>query len=141
YGIMNHLFEGYAPYLGAIEESPRGALIAMETGVTTSYALDNAQQRGILFVGPGVPVYVGMVVGENSRPTDLELNVCRKKHVTNMRSATSDESVRLTPPRPLTLDTALEYVKADELVEITPKNIRLRKANLDSTARKRAGRG
>lgn len=137
YGIMNHLFEGYQPYSGPIEETPRGALIAIEDGVTTSYALDNAQQRGILFVGPGTPVYAGMVVGENSRPTDLELNVCKKKHVTNMRSSTSDEAVRLTPPRPLTLDLALEYVKSDELVEITPKSIRLRKATLDKTLRKR----
>ncbi|WP_053958588.1 translational GTPase TypA [Sulfobacillus thermosulfidooxidans] len=137
YGIMNHLFEGYQPYSGPIEEAPRGALIAIEDGVTTSYALDNAQQRGILFVGPGTPVYAGMVVGENSRPTDLELNVCKKKHVTNMRSSTSDEAVRLTPPRPLTLDLALEYVKSDELVEITPKSIRLRKATLDKTLRKR----
>ncbi len=137
YGIMNHLFEGYRPYGGAIDEAPRGALIAIEDGVTTSYALDNAQQRGTLFIGPGVSVYTGMVVGENSRPTDLELNVCKRKHVTNMRSSTADEAVRLTPPRPLTLDLALEYVKSDELVEITPKSIRLRKATLDKTLRKR----
>lgn len=137
YGIMNHLFEGYQLYSGIIEEAPRGALIAIEDGVTTSYALDNAQQRGILFIGPGTPVYAGMVVGENSRPTDLELNVCKKKHVTNMRSSTSDEAIRLTTPRPLTLDMALEYVKSDELVEITPKSVRLRKATLDKTLRKR----
>ncbi|MCL4351939.1 MAG: translational GTPase TypA [Firmicutes bacterium] len=137
YGIMNHLFEGYRSYGGAIDEAPRGALIAIEDGVTTSYALDNAQQRGTLFIGPGVSVYAGMVVGENSRPTDLELNVCKRKHVTNMRSSTADEAVRLTPPRPLTLDLALEYVKSDELVEITPKSIRLRKATLDKTLRKR----
>ncbi|CAB1128514.1 ribosome-associated GTPase [Candidatus Hydrogenisulfobacillus filiaventi] len=137
YGIMNHLFDGYGPYLGPIPESPRGALVALETGTTTSYALDNAQERGTLFVGPGVPVYAGMVVGENSRPQDLELNVCRKKHVTNMRSSTADEAVRLTPPRVLTLDLALEYVKSDELVEITPHHIRLRKAQLDSLTRKR----
>lgn len=137
YGIMNHLFEGYSAYSGPLDESPRGALVAIESGVTTSYALDNAQERGILFVGPGTPVYAGMVVGENSRPTDLELNVCKKKHVTNMRASNSEESVRLTPPRPLTLDGALEYVKAEELVEITPKNIRLRKATLDRNMRKR----
>ena len=137
YGIMNHLFEGYRSYGGAIDEAPRGALIAIEDGVTTSYALDNAQQRGTLFIGPVVSVYAGMVVGENSRPTDLELNVCKRKHVTNMRSSTADEAVRLTPPRPLTLDLALEYVKSDELVEITPKSIRLRKATLDKTLRKR----
>ncbi|MCL5971674.1 MAG: translational GTPase TypA [Firmicutes bacterium] len=137
YGVMNHLFEGYAPYSGAIEEIPRGALVAMESGVATSYALDNAQERGVLFIGPGTPVYVGMVVGENSRPTDLELNVCKKKHVTNMRNATAEEGIRLTPPRTLTLDAALEYVKTDELVEITPKNVRLRKATLDRNQRKR----
>lgn len=137
YGIMNHLFDGYAPYSGPIDESPRGALVAMESGVATSYALDNAQERGVLFIGPGTPVYAGMVVGENSRPTDLELNVCKKKHVTNMRNSNAEEGIRLTPPRPLTLDAALEYVKADELVEITPKSIRLRKATLDATRRKR----
>ncbi len=137
YGIMNHLYEGYAPYQGVIEEYPRGALVAMETGLTTSYALDNAQERGVLFVGPGTPVYVGMVVGENSRPTDLELNVCKKKHVTNMRASNSDEGVHLTPPRALSLDQALEYVKNDELVEITPTNVRLRKATLDRNLRKR----
>ena len=137
YGIMNHLYEGYAAYQGPIEEFPRGALVAMETGTATSYALDNAQERGILFIGPGTPVYVGMVVGENSRPTDLELNVCKKKHVTNMRASNSEEGIRLTPPRNLSLDQALEYVKSDELVEITPTSIRLRKATLDRTQRKR----
>ncbi len=137
YGVMNHLFEGYQPYSGSIEETPRGALVAIETGVATSYALDNAQERGVLFIGPQTPVYAGMVVGENSRPTDLEINVCKKKHVTNMRNANAEEGIRLTPPRALTLDQALEYVKADELVEITPKNVRLRKAALDPHQRKR----
>ncbi len=137
YGIMNHLFEGYERYSGAIEEMPRGALVAIETGTATSYALDNAQERGVLFIGPSTPVYAGMVVGENSRPTDLEINVCKKKHVTNMRNANAEEGIRLTPPRTLTLDQALEYVKSDELVEITPKNIRVRKATLDPHQRKR----
>jgi GTP-binding protein len=137
YGIMNHLFEGYERYSGAIEEMPRGALVAIETGTATSYALDNAQERGVLFIGPSTPVYAGMVVGENSRPTDLEINVCKKKHVTNMRNANAEEGIRLTPPRTLTLDQALEYVKSDELVEITPKNIRVRKATLDPHRRKR----
>jgi GTP-binding protein len=111
--------------------------VAIETGVATAYALDNAQLRGTLFIGPGTPVYAGMVVGENSRPTDLELNVCKRKHVTNIRSSTAEEGIRLTPPRILTLDEALEYVKEDELVEITPKSIRLRKAILDPIRRKR----
>ncbi|PSR20272.1 MAG: translational GTPase TypA [Sulfobacillus acidophilus] len=137
YGVMNHLFAGYEPYTGAIDEMPRGALVAIETGTATSYALDNAQERGVLFIGPGTPVYAGMVVGENSRPTDLEINVCKKKHVTNMRNANAEEGIRLTPPRTLTLDQALEYVNADELVEITPKNVRLRKATLDPHQRKR----
>lgn len=137
YGVMNHLFAGYEPYSGAIDEMPRGALVAIETGTTTSYALDNAQERGVLFVGPATPVYAGMVVGENSRPTDLEINVCKKKHVTNMRNANAEEGVRLTTPRNVTLDQALEYVKSDELVEITPKNVRLRKATLDPNQRKR----
>ncbi|MCY0865467.1 MAG: translational GTPase TypA [Sulfobacillus sp.] len=137
YGIMNHLFDGYQPYSGPIEEMPRGALIAIETGTATAYALDNAQERGVLFIGPGTPVYAGMVVGEHSRPSDLEINVCKKKHVTNMRSSTAEEGIRLTPPRVLSLDQALEYVKSDELVEITPKSIRLRKATLDPHQRKR----
>ncbi len=137
YGIMNHLFDGYAPFSGPIEQAPRGALIAIEDGVATAYALDNAQERGLLFIGPGTPVYRGMVVGENSRPVDLEINVCKRKHVTNMRSSTAEEGIRLIPPKPLTLDQALEYVRADELVEITPKSIRLRKATLDPHARKR----
>lgn len=140
YGIMNHLFEGYGPYLGPLDETPRGALIAMETGVATSYALDNAQERGVLFIGPGTPVYAGMIIGENSRPSDLELNVCKKKHVTNMRNANAEEGIRLTTPRTVSLDQALEYVKSDELVEITPKTIRLRKATLDSLQRKREGK-
>ncbi len=137
YGVMNHLFNGYQPYSGSIEEAPRGALVAIETGVATSYALDNAQERGVLFIGPTTPVYAGMVVGENSRPTDLEINVCKKKHVTNMRNANAEEGVRLTPPRTMTLDRALEYVMSDELVEITPKDVRLRKATLDPHRRKR----
>lgn len=137
YGIMNHLFEGYVPYQGEIDESPRGALVAMEAGAATSYSLDNAQERGVLFIGPGTQVYVGMIVGENSRPVDLELNVCKKKHVTNMRNANAEEGIRLTPPRTVSLDAALEYVKGDELVEITPKSIRLRKSTLDRNLRKR----
>ena len=137
YGVMNHLFEDYAPYGGPLEETPRGALVAIETGMATSYALDNAQERGVLFISPQTSVYAGMVVGENSRPTDLEINVCKKKHVTNMRNANAEEGIRLTPPRSLTLDQALEYVRADELVEITPRTVRLRKSALDPHQRKR----
>jgi GTP-binding protein len=137
YAVMNHLFDGYGPYLGPIAETPRGALVALETGTATAYALAGAEERGVLFIGPGTPVYAGMVVGENSRPFDLEINVCKKKHVTNMRSSTAEEAIRLSPPRLLTLDGALEYVGRDELVEITPKSVRLRKAILDPLARKR----
>lgn len=137
YGIMNHVFLGYEPYAGSIEENVRGALVALEAGTATAYALDNAQQRGTLFIGPGTPVYAGMVVGENSRPQDLELNVCRKKHVTNVRNANSEEGIHLAPPRQFSLDSGLEYLKKDELLEITPKSLRIRKATLDRNARKR----
>jgi GTP-binding protein len=137
YGVMNHVLAGYHPYAGPIEESSRGALVALETGTATAYALDNAQLRGTLFIGPGTAVYAGMVVGENSRPQDLELNVCKKKHVTNVRNTGSEEAIRLTSPRTLTLDGALEYLASDELLEITPANLRIRKATLDRHARKR----
>lgn len=137
YGIMNHLFLGYGAYMGPIEEHDRGALVALESGVATAYALDNAQLRGTLFIGPGTPVYAGMVVGENSRPQDLELNICKKKHVTNVRNANSEEGIHLTPPRQFSLDAALEYIKGDELLEMTPKSLRIRKATLDRNLRKR----
>ncbi|MGC8487612.1 MAG: translational GTPase TypA [Clostridia bacterium] len=140
YGVMNHVFAGYHPYAGAIEESSRGALVALETGTATAYALDNAQLRGTLFIGPGTAVYAGMVVGENSRPQDLELNVCKKKHVTNVRNANSEEAIRLDPPRVMSLDAALEYLKDDELLEMTPKSLRIRKATLDRHQRKRERR-
>jgi GTP-binding protein len=137
YGTLHHVFVGYRPYAGPIPDDPRGALVALETGVATAYALDNAQLRGVLFIEPGTPVYAGMVVGENSRPQDLELNVCKKKHVTNVRNANSEEAIRLQPARQLTLDAALEYLRADELLEITPKALRIRKATLDRHQRKR----
>jgi GTP-binding protein len=140
YGTMNHVFQGYRPYAGPIPEDPRGALVALEAGPATAYALDNAQLRGVLFIGPGTPVYAGMVVGENSRPQDLELNVCKKKHVTNVRNSNAEEAIRLSPPREFSLDAGLEYLRSDELLEITPKSLRIRKATLDRHQRKREKR-
>ncbi len=127
-GIMHHLFHGYAPYRGEIHTRQRGSLVAFEPGDATSYGLENAEERGELFVGPGSPVYKGMIVGENSRPEDLNINVCKKKHLTNMRSSTSDISIKLTPPRQLSLEQCLDFIADDELVEVTPDSIRMRKA-------------
>jgi GTP-binding protein len=130
-GIMNHLFHDYAPYRGEIQTRQRGSLVAFEAGETTAYGLENAQERGELFLGPGSPVYRGMIVGENARPEDLYLNVCKKKQLTNIRSSTSDIAVKLTPPRQLTLEQCLEFIADDELVEVTPDSFRMRKSILD----------
>ncbi|MDI3298613.1 MAG: translational GTPase TypA [Bacillota bacterium] len=142
YGVAYHTFHGYGPDRGPIPLRSRGSLVAWERGVTTAYALANAEQRGTLFVGPGTEVYEGQIVGENAREGDLDINVCKSKHLTNMRSSTADVAVRLTPPRQLTLEEALEFIREDELVEVTPRAIRLRKAVLDreERARLRAGR-
>ena len=137
-GIMNHIFYGYEPYKGEISGRQRGALVAWEEGEAVTYGLYNAQERGSLFITPGTRVYEGMIVGENSRNEDIVVNVCKKKHVTNMRAAGSDEALRLTPPRVLSLEQALEFIADDELVEITPKNIRLRKKILDTERRAKA---
>lgn len=126
-GTMHHSFHHYAPYRGDIQTRLRGSLVAFETGETTTYGLENAQERGDLFVGPGVPVYRGMVVGEHSRPGDLAVNVCKKKHLTNIRSSTSDMAAKLTPPRLMALEQCLEFINDDELVEVTPKSLRMRK--------------
>jgi len=136
-GILNSIFAGYIPYKGEIPNRSRGALVAFESGESSPYGLFNAQERGILFLGPGVSVYEGMIVGENSRPDDLDINVCKKKHVTNMRSSTADEALRLTPPKEMTLEKCLEFIEDDELVEVTPKNIRMRKAILSRQDRAR----
>ncbi|MGE5421830.1 MAG: translational GTPase TypA [Ignavibacteriales bacterium] len=130
-GIMHHMFHSYAPYRGEIQTRQRGSLVAYEPGDTTSYGLENAQERGELFIGPGEPVYRGMIVGENSRPTDLALNVCKKKQLTNVRSSTSDISIKLTPPREMSLEQCLEFIADDELVEVTPLSIRMHKASLE----------
>ena len=134
-GVMNHIFAGYEPFKGEILERKTGSLVAHETGDTSSYGLFYAQDRGRLFVGPGVPVYEGQIVGENARAEDIVVNVCKKKHVTNMRAAGSDEALRLTPPTYFTLEQCLEFIADDELVEVTPKNIRMRKRMLSKEQR------
>ena len=134
-GIMNHIFHGHEPYKGDIATRQRGSLVAWEDGEAVGYGLYNAQERGSLFIGPGTRVYEGMVVGENARNEDIVVNVCKKKHVTNMRASGTDEALRLTPLRLLSLEQALEFITDDELVEITPKTMRLRKRILDSEQR------
>ena len=134
-GVMHTLFHGYLPMAGAMSTRTSGSLVAWETGETVTYGLKSAEDRGSLFYGPGVPVYQGMVVGEHQRPGDLNFNVCKKKHLTNMRSARGDMEIRLTPPRQMSLDEAIEYLAEDELLEVTPQNYRIRKAILDTEER------
>jgi len=134
-GIMTSVFYGYEPYKGEIPSRSRGALVAFETGIATTYGLYHAQERGTLFIEPGTKVYEGMVVGMNSRSGDIEVNVCKKKHVTNLRSATAEEALRLSPVKKMTLEEALEFIDNDELVEVTPQSIRIRKKILDSQQR------
>ncbi|MDY3983378.1 MAG: translational GTPase TypA [Veillonellaceae bacterium] len=139
-GIMNHVFHGYAPYKGDIPGRTRGALVAFENGETTPYGLDSIQNRGTLFVGPNEEVYMGRIIGENARDTDMDVNPCKTKHLTNTRSSSSDDAVRLVPPRIFSLEQALEWINDDELVEVTPKSIRMRKAILDRSARAKAAK-
>ena len=139
-GIMNHIFHGYVPYKGDMSGRSHGSLVAFEQGETTGYGIFSLQDRGTMFISPGQQVYEGMIVGENARDIDMDINPCKKKNVTNMRTSASDEAIRLTPPRSLSLEQALEYINDDELVEVTPENIRLRKAILDRTARGRAAK-
>ncbi|MDR2654960.1 MAG: translational GTPase TypA [Oscillospiraceae bacterium] len=134
-GVMNTLFHGYTPYKGEIPRRQSGSLIAFETGESVTYGLYNAQERGSLFIGPGVPVYEGMVVGSNPKAGDIAVNVCKKKHVTNMRASGSDEALRLIPFRQMSLEEALEFIAEDELLEVTPKNTRIRKRILDKAQR------
>ena len=134
-GVMNSLFEGYQPYKGEIPTRFTGSLIASESGVTTSYGLYNSQDRGALFIGQGVPVYEGMIVGENPKMGDIAVNVCRKKHLTAIRSAGADEALRLITPVKMSLEEAIEFIADDELIEVPPKNIRLRKKILDNSLR------
>ncbi|MCM1134978.1 MAG: translational GTPase TypA [Clostridium sp.] len=137
-GVMNTIFDGYGPYKGDIQYRKQGSLIAFEAGEAITYGLYNAQDRGTLFIGPGEKVYSGMVVGQNGKGEDIELNVCKKKQLTNTRSSSADEALRLTPPKILSLEQALEFIDTDELLEITPKSLRIRKKILDPTMRKRA---
>ncbi len=137
-GIMNSVFEGYESYRGDISYRQQGSLIAFETGESVAYGLYNAQERGTLFIGPGVKVYSGMVVGENAKSEDIEVNVCKKKQLTNMRSSGADDALKLSPPRVLSLEQALDFIETDELVEITPENIRIRKTILEPSKRARA---
>ena len=134
-GVMNTIFNGYHPSVGLIPARSSSSIVAWEDGQTTNYGLKNAEERGILFYGPGVDVYEGMVIGETQRPTDLVVNVCKKKHLTNMRSSNKDIEVRLTPPREMSLDEALEYLSDDELLEVTPLSYRIRKRILDTEER------
>jgi GTP-binding protein len=136
-GVMNSLFIGYEPLAGEIVTRSNGSLVASERGVATAYALNQAQERGTLFITPGTEVYEGMIVGQHIRERDLEVNVCRRKHLTNIRSSTAEEGIRLETPRVLSLDDAIEYISDDELVEVTPKSIRLRKRLLTLTERQR----
>ena len=138
-GILNTIFDDYGPYKGDIAFRKQGSLIAFEGGETVTYGLYNAQERGTLFIGPGEQVYAGMVVGQSSKGEDIELNVCKRKQMTNTRSSSADEALRLTPPKILSLEQALEFIDDDELLEVTPKNLRIRKKILDPTLRKRAG--
>lgn len=137
-GIMNHSFLEFRPYSGSVESRKNGALISMENGETTGFSLFNIQERGVLFVGAQTKVYVGMVIGEHSRDNDLDVNPVKSKHLTNMRASGSDEAIKLTPPRDLTLERALEWIEDDEILEVTPQNIRIRKKILEPNQRKRA---
>ena len=136
-GIMASVFECYAPMKGEIQRRNSGSLVSFETGESVTYGLFNAQERGVLFIGPGVPVYAGMVVGETPKQEDISVNICKKKQLTNMRASGSDDALRLTPPRQMSLEQCLEFLADDELLEVTPKSLRLRKRLLDHAARMR----
>jgi GTP-binding protein len=134
---MNRLFEKYGPHKGPIEGRQNGVLISNATGEAVAYALNALEERGVLFVQPNEPVYEGMVIGENAKPDDLEVNPLKSKQLTNFRASGKDDAIRLTPPRRATLEQAIAYIDEDEMVEVTPKSIRLRKIHLDPHERKR----
>jgi GTP-binding protein len=136
-GIMASIFDGYAPMKGEVARRSTGALVAFETGEAVTYGLYNAQERGALFIGPGTEVYAGMVVGVSPKSEDITVNVCKKKQLTNMRASGSDDALRLTPPKVLSLEQCLEFLADDELLEVTPEHLRLRKRLLDHAARMR----
>ena len=137
-GVINTIFDGYGPFKGEISYRKQGSLIAFENGEAITYGLFNAQERGTLFIGPGEKVYGGMIVGQTGRSEDIEINVCKTKHLTNTRSSSADEALRLVPPRILSLEQSIEFIDTDELLEVTPKNLRIRKKILDPTLRYRA---
>ncbi len=139
-GVISHIFEGYEPWFGEIRAHERGSIVADRTGPTTTYAMINLQERCTMMVGPGTDVYMGMIVGENSRAGDMDVNICREKKLTNVRASSADETVKLTPHRELSLEHALEFIAGDECVEVTPKHIRLRKVHLDPQDRHRAAK-
>jgi GTP-binding protein len=137
-GILHHVFEGYEKWFGEMRSRPNGSLVSDRRGMSTGYALFNLQERGGMLIGPGIEVYEGMIVGENSRSEEMDINVTREKKLTNTRSASADDMIRLTPPRPMSLEQALEFIAEDECVEVTPANVRLRKVVLDQSQRGRA---
>jgi GTP-binding protein len=134
-GVMHTIFHGYDEWAGSMSTRTTGSLVAWEAGETTAYALKSAEERGTLFFGPGVSVYEGMVVGENARSGDIAVNVCKKKHLTNVRASRGDMEIRLTPPRQMSLDEAIEYLADDELLEVTPESYRIRKRILGTDER------
>ena len=136
-GVMNHSFLEFRPFGGNVEKRQNGALVSMENGVALGYSLWNLQDRGVLFIAPQAKVYIGMIIGEHSRPNDLDVNPIKGKNLTNVRASGSDDAIKLVPPRDLNLERALEWIEEDELVEITPKTIRIRKRYLDPTTRRR----
>ena len=137
---MYHVFHGYAPWKGDIPGRTRGSLVAFEAGETTAYGIYNLQDRGTMFISPAQEIYLGQVIGESNRDVDIDVNPCKKKHLSITRSSASDEALRLVPPRIMSLEQALEWINDDELVEVTPKSIRLRKAILDKHDRKKAAK-
>jgi len=139
-GVMNHSFLEFRPFSGSVESRSNGALVSIENGATTGFSLFNIQERGVLFVGPQTKVYVGMIIGEHSRDNDLDVNPIKAKHLTNMRTSGSEDAIKLIPPRELTLERALEWIEDDEILEVTPLNIRIRKKYLDPTVRRRYAR-
>ena len=140
-GIMASVFECYAPFKGEVSRRGTGSLISFETGVSVTYGLFNAQERGTLFIGAGVPVYAGMIVGVSPKGEDISVNVCKTKHLTNTRASGSDDALRLIPPRNMSLEQCLEFLADDELLEVTPQSLRLRKRILDHSLRRKALKG
>jgi GTP-binding protein len=134
-GLLNHLFDGWDEWQGDIAHRQNGALVADRGGRTTSYAIDHLQERGVMFIGPGEQVYEGQIVGENARDSDMDVNIAKEKKLTNMRASTADDGVKLTPPRIMNLEQSLEWIREDELLEVTPKSLRLRKRSLSGRRR------